>query len=159
MDIQEPSDQTYKAVGHCRETFARTRGVTRNAVDQLMAGNTHDPYPPFRDFFKDVCLTADCDPSVYLNDLQGIYQAARPVKGIEVCDAFKNNLTKAHGFIESFTHKMMDGELDKGECLDLIPQLSELRLTVETLLRAVIDRKNELSGAGKARANLRSMAG
>jgi hypothetical protein len=73
---QPPTEETYAAITN-REAFAKTRGVTRNAIDQLMAGNTHDCYRPFRDFFQSVCFTKECDPMPYLNDLQGIYRAAR----------------------------------------------------------------------------------
>lgn len=141
-----PSAQTVKAIDHCRKEFAETRGTTRNAVDQFMAGNTKDDYPPFREQFKDVCLTKGAEPEAYLDDLQGIFQATRGRKGLSVSDAFLDQLQKANRVIEVCAQALADGELDKAECLALIPLLSKTESAVTALKQSVIDRKNELSG-------------
>lgn len=146
-----PSDQTIKAIDHCRKEYAETKGVTRNAVDQLFAGNTHDAYPPFREQFKDVCLTQEADPDAYLNDLLSIKQSARGGVGIGVCDAFLDKLRKANRVIEVCAEALKDGELDKQECLAIIPLLSKTRDAAEVLLNSVMDRKNELAGASPVR--------
>lgn len=142
----EPSSQTIRAIGHCREEFADTRGTTRNAVDKMMIGLTHDPYSPFREHFKDVCGTPEADPDAYLNDLQSLKQQFRPSQAKNVCEAFLDNLEKAHAVIESYSRAHADGTLDKEECLDLIPKLSRTREAVDALMKSVIDRKNEIAG-------------
>lgn len=76
MNLRHPSTETHKAIDNCREAFAKTRGVCRNAIDQLLAGNTKDPYLAFRDFYKDLCFTEGSDPTIHLNDLQSLYQQA-----------------------------------------------------------------------------------
>lgn len=134
-----------KAIDHCRKEYAQTKGVTRNAVDQLMAGNTHDAYPPFREQFRDVCLTQKADPDVYLDDLQTIKQAARGGASTSIWEAYMNKLETAHEVIETVSRALKDGTLDYGECLELIPLLSKMEGNAKVLKQAVIDRKNELS--------------
>lgn len=143
---QHPAEQTVKAIDHVRTEFAKTRGTTRNAVDQLFAGNTYDDYPPFRDQFKDVCMTKGSYPEAYLDDLQEIYQATRGQSTKSVGEAFLEKLPKAHAVIETCTRALADGHLDKDECLELIPLLTSMECAVEQLKQAVFARKNELAG-------------
>lgn len=143
---QEPSAQTVQAIDHCRKQYAQTKGVSRNAVDQLFAGNTRDAYPPFREQFRDVCLTRDAEPEVYLTDLQEIYQATRGHTGLSVADAFLDQLHKANRVIEVCVQALADGKLDKEECLALIPLLAKTESAVTALKQSVMDRKNELAG-------------
>lgn len=145
-NYQHPSPQTVQALDHCRHEYAATKGVTRNAVDQLFAGNTKDAYPPFREQFKDVCLTREADPDAYLNDLAGIKQAARGGVSISVMDAFLDNLPKSNRLIEVCAAALADGKLDKEECVAIIDLLSKTRTAIETLMQSVLDRKNALAG-------------
>lgn len=143
---EEPSAQTVQAIDHCRKEFAQIKGVTRNAIDQLFAGHTHDPYPPFRAHFKEVCLTKQADPDSYLNDLMGIKQAARGSSHINIAEAFLDKLRKGNRTIEVCAQALADGKLDRDECLKIIPLLSKTRDAIEVLLQSVLDRKNELAG-------------
>ena len=145
-NYQHPSPQTVQALDHCRHEYAATKGVTRNAVDQLFAGNTKDAYPPFREQFKDVCMTREADPDAYLNDLTGIKQAIRGGSSVGVVDAFLDTLGTSNRLIEVCATALADGDLDKDECLAIIPLLSRTRDAVETLLQSVLDRKNALAG-------------
>lgn len=140
-----PAPQTIQALDHCRKEYADTLGVSRNAVDQLFAGNTHDAYPPFREQFQKVCLTAEAIPDVYLDDLQAIKQQARGGAQCTIWEAYMDKLTTAHNVIETVSRALKDGTLDYGECVELIPLLSKMESTACTLKQAVIDRKNELS--------------
>jgi hypothetical protein len=142
----EPSEPTYKAIAHCRDEFAKTRGVSRNAIDQLCAGNTHDPYIAFREWFRDVCATDGANPEAYLSDMQMILQRYRPQTGKDVCEAFLEKMGEAHKLIEACTKALADGELDKNECLDLIPKIRGSISKAEELLTSVIERKNTLDG-------------
>lgn len=142
---ENPSPQTVQALDHCRKEYAETKGVTRNAVDQLFAGNTHDAYPPFREQFKDVCLTQEADPDVYLDDLMGIKQAARGGSQMSVGEAFLEKLGAAHQVIETYSRAIEDGQLDYGECVTLVPLLSKLESRAGILKKSVMDRKNELA--------------
>lgn len=140
-----PSDQTIKALDHCRKEYAETKGVTRNAVDQLFAGNTHDTYPPFREQFRDVCLTKNADPDAYLDDLLAIKLQARGGSSVSIWEAYMDKLTAAHSAIETAARALSDGQLDYGECLELVPLLSKMEERVRNLKSAVIERKNELN--------------
>lgn len=140
-----PAPQTVQALDHCRKEYADTLGVSRNAVDQLFAGNTHDAYPPFREQFKDVCLTKEADPDVYLDDLQSIKQSARGGAHCTIWEAYMDKLTTAHEVIETAARALKDGTLDYGECIELIPLLSKMESQAQTLKQTVIDRKNELA--------------
>jgi hypothetical protein len=145
-NTHEPSEPTYKAIGHCREAFALTRGVSRNAIDQLCAGNTHDPYIALREWFRDVCATDGANPEAYLSDMQMILQRYRPVKGRDVCEAMLETMVAFHKKLEAYTDALADGELDKTECLDLEPKIRSAIEKAETLLQSVIERKNALDG-------------
>jgi hypothetical protein len=142
-----PSEQTYAAIGHCREPFAATRGTGRNAVDQMMAGNTLDPYVCFRSHFKDVCATPQADPDAYLNDLQGIKQMFRPSSCQSVCEASLKNMATAHDLIETSSQALADGLVDRKECLEILNRLQANYDALDALKQAVLDKKNELSGA------------
>jgi hypothetical protein len=143
----EPSAQTVSAIDHCRVEFAQTRGVTRGAIDQLFAGNTHDPYPPFRSHFKDVCATPQADPDAYLNDMMGIRQMFRPSSTQSVCEASLKNMATAHDLIETSSQALADGLIDRKECLEILNRLQANYDALDALKQAVLDKKNELSGA------------
>jgi DNA-binding FrmR family transcriptional regulator len=143
----EPSAQTVSAIDHCRVEFAQTRGVTRGAIDQLFAGNTHDPYPPFRSHFKDVCATPQADPDAYLNDMMGIKQMFRPCSSKSVCEASLKNMATAHDLIETSSQALADGLVDRSECLEILNRLQANYDALDALKQAVLDKKNELSGA------------
>jgi hypothetical protein len=142
-----PSEQTYAAIGHCREPFAATRGTGRNAVDQMMAGNTLDPYVCFRSHFKDVCATPQADPDAYLNDLQGIKQMFRPSSSKSVCEAFLTQMGTAQDLLLTCAKTLEDGKVDRKECIEILNRISETFSALEQLKQSVIDKKNELSGA------------
>jgi DNA-binding FrmR family transcriptional regulator len=143
----EPSAQTVSAIDHCRVEFAQTRGVTRGAIDQLFAGNTHDPYPPFRAHFKDVCATPQANPDAYLNDMMGIKQMFRPSSCQSVCEASLKNMATAHDLIETSSQALADGLIDRKECLEILNRLQANYDALDALKQAVLDKKNELSGA------------
>jgi hypothetical protein len=142
----EISEPTYRAIAHCRKQFAEIRGVSRNAIDQLMAGNTHDLYPPFREWFRDVCATEDSEPDHYINDLLSIKQKLRPPKVRSVGAAAMEKIKESHEFIEKYTNAIEDG-LDKHECNDLITLVSKLECAAANLKASLINEKNILAGA------------
>lgn len=141
-----PSEPTYKAIAHCREEFAVVRGVTRNAVDQLMAGNTKDPHIEYRAFFRDVCVTDDSEPDHLINDLLAIKQRYQPAQIQSVGTAALEKMREMHQFIEKYTNAVQDG-LDKYECADLISAVSKIEAAAATLKASLINEKNVLSGA------------
>jgi hypothetical protein len=143
----EPSAQTVSAIDHCRSDFAKTRGTQRGAVDQLMAGNTHDPYPPFRSFYKDVCGTKEADPDAYLNDMMGIKQMFRPSSCQSVCEAFLTQMGTAQDLLLTCAKTLEDGKVDRKECIEILNRISDTFSALEQLKQSVIDKKNELSGA------------
>lgn len=145
--FHSPSDQFIKAVDHCRKEFAETKGVTRNAIDQRFAGNTLDPYPPFRAEFKDVCATPDADPDAYLTDLLAIKQQFRPSQCRGVVEAFMSNLGKAHDLIETCTEALSDGSLTKDECRRMEKCVNSLQDELGGLRASVIDQFNILNGS------------
>lgn len=147
MNYDEPSSQTVQALDHCRKEFAATKGTTRNAIDQLFAGNTHDPYPPFRSHFKDVCATQEADPDAYLTDLLTIKHQFRPVTNRSVCDAFMEKLSSAHDLIETCTKALSDGQVDKDECRDIISKIGAAERALEELKQSALLRKNVLNGS------------
>ena len=153
----EPSPQTVRAIDHCRKEFANTRGVTRNAIDQLLVGNTRDPYPPFREFFKDVCATPEADPDAYLTDLLSIKKKFRKCEGKDVSEAFMDKLCEAHSLIEAGTRALADGKLDRDECLELLSKIHKTEKAIEALKHSVIERKNELSGIPEIRKQMRAV--
>jgi hypothetical protein len=112
----------------------------------MMAGYSHDPYVKFRAHFKDVCATPEADPHAYLTDMQTILQRFRPGSNKDVCEAFLETMVEAHKKLESCAKALADGELDKNECLDLIPKIRGSISKAEELLTSVIERKNALDG-------------
>lgn len=162
MNHHSPSEQFISAVDHCRSDFAETKGVTRNAVDQRFAGNTLDPYPPFRAEFKDICATENANPDAYLTDLISIKQKFRPSHSKAVVDAFLSNLGKAHNLIETCTGALSDGGLDKQECRDIEKCINGLMDELSGLKYSIIDQLNVLNGSIlpeeiKDKAKLRSV--
>lgn len=145
--FHHPSEQTYKAIGECRKAFATTRGVDRSAIDHLLLGDTKDSYPPFRDFFKDVCATPDADPDVYINDLLSLKQQFRPSHCRGVVEAFMSNLGKAHEFIEIGAAALADGSLTKDECRRMEKCVNSLQDELSGLRASVIDQLNILNGS------------
>lgn len=145
--FNHPSEQTYKAIAHCREPFAVTRGVTRSAIDHLLVGDIKDPYPAFRDFYKDVCATSGADPDAYLIDLQTIKQQFCPVSSKAVIEAYMSKLTSAHDLIETCAKALGDGGLDKIECRAILSKVGVLEDHLNELKKSVIDQQNILSGS------------
>jgi hypothetical protein len=143
----EPSEQTVQAIDNCRGDFAKTRGVTRNAIDQLFAANTHDPYPPFRDFYKDVCATPEANPDAYLNDLLSIRQRFRPASTKSVIESFTCNLGKAHDLIETCADALKDGTIDKNECRKILNGIGDLEDELRGLKESVMKQHNILNGS------------
>jgi hypothetical protein len=140
------SEPTYRAIAHVREAFAETRGVTRNAIDQMIAGNTKDFYIPFREHFRDVCATDGARPEYYLDDLQSILQKFRPAKCKTVAECALEEMRKAHELIEKYTNAAQDG-LDKYECSDLITAVSKVESAAANLKASLINERNVLTGA------------
>jgi hypothetical protein len=147
MNFTEPSEQFIHAVDHCRTDFAKTKGVTRNAIDQRFAGNTHDPYPPFRAEFKDICATPNANPKVYLTDLIAIEQQFRPTQTKSVMDAFTCNMGKAFELIETCASAVKDGDIDKGECRKILNGIGDLEDELRGLKESVMKQWNVLNGS------------
>ena len=84
MTTHEPTEQTFRSIDRHRNNFARVKGTTRNAVDQLLVGNVRDAYAPFRERFQQECW-AGCEVHHYLDDLNSIkMHATNGSKGIDL---------------------------------------------------------------------------
>jgi hypothetical protein len=147
MTFTEPSEQTIQAIDNCRGTFAKTRGVTRNAIDHVFASNTHDPYALFRDWFKDVCATPEANPRAYMDDMQSIYQRCRPAQTKRLIDAIMLSIGKAHNHVETCAEALSDGGLDKKECRDIEKCINGLMNELTDLKASVINHYNILNGS------------
>ena len=69
---------TLKAIDGRKKELAQVRNVERNAIDQMVAGNTKDPYALFRPWVRDV---ADAGGKVeaYIEDIQMIILNAQKI--------------------------------------------------------------------------------
>src|SRR5574343_1108912 len=84
MTTHEPTEQTFRSIDRHRNAFARVKGTTRNAVDQLLVGNVRDAYAPFRERFQQECW-AGCEVHHYLDDLNNIkMHASASSNGIDL---------------------------------------------------------------------------
>lgn len=84
MTTHEPLEPTFRSIDRHRNAFARVKGTTRNAVDQLLVGNVRDAYGPFRERYQQECW-AGCEVHHYLDDLNNIkMHASASSSGIDL---------------------------------------------------------------------------
>lgn len=131
----EPSEQTWKSIDRHREAFAKVKGVTRNAVDQLLVGNSHDCYIPFRERFQKECW-AGCETYHYLDDLMTIQTAASTGSGAtNLTEELISKFNKDAALSSAVLDAVQDG-MTREEANKLLELASDLERVLDRIKHA-----------------------
>ena len=124
MIEREPSEQTLRACDAYRQKIADVKGTTRNAIDQLIAGNTHDPYVSFRKLFQEAAW-AGADIHHWLDDLHGIASATSQVSGERsIAGEMRKTIQHDSELMTAMVDAIDDGmnELEARALLKIVPK-------------------------------------
>ncbi len=153
LTLTEPSEQTLRSIDRHRDALAKVKGVTRNAIDQMLVGNSHDVYIPFRDRFQKECW-AGCDTHHYIDDLLTMQAAAaNNSDGVNLTDELIAKFNKdaalssavldavQDGMTREEAHRLLEvtSELDK--VLDRIRHAAHKALSVREIAKMRIDQR------------------
>jgi hypothetical protein len=154
--LREPSEATFRSIDRHRDALAKVRGTTRNAVDQMMVGNSHDAYVPFRERFQQECL-AKCEVQSYLDDLEAIRNSFAS-GGVDLAKELTLKLEQDCRLSTAILEAITDG-MDYEEAKALIRIVPALQDTLDRILTAAYRTAGEnLREFAKERVNGRKAA-